>query len=42
LGFSLGPLRWLLISLTDDAKGYRVTPPITQQRQVGIEVGLNL
>ena len=42
LGVNLGPLRWLLFSVTYGTKGYRVTPPIEQQRQVGFEIGLNL
>ena len=42
LGVDLGPLRWLLFSVTYGAKGYRVQPPIELQRQVGLEVGLNL
>lgn len=42
LGLYLGPLRWLLFSVTYGTKGYRVSPPITQQRQVGFEIGLNL
>jgi hypothetical protein len=42
LGINIGPLRWLLFSTTYNAKGYRVTPPIEQQRLVGFEVGLNL
>jgi len=42
LGVNLGPLRWLLFSVTYGAKGYRVTPPIEQQRQLGFEIGLNL
>ena len=42
LGVNLGPLRWLLFSVTYGAKGYRVQPPIEHQRQVGFEVGLNL
>ena len=42
LGVNLGPLRWLLLSVTYGSKGYRVTPPIEQQRQVGFEIGLNL
>jgi len=32
----------LLFSVTYGAKGYRVTPGIEHQRQVGFEVGLNL
>src|SRR4029453_17833495 len=42
LGVNLGPLRWLLFSVTYGTKGYRVTPPIEQQRQIGLEIGLNL
>ena len=42
LGVNIGPLRWLLFSVTYGAKGYRVTPEIERQRQLGFEVGLNL
>ena len=42
LGLNIGPLRWLLFSVTYGSKGYRVTPPIEEQRQVGFEIGLNL
>jgi hypothetical protein len=42
LGINIGPLRWLLLSVTYGSKGYRVEPPIELQRQVGFEVGLNL
>jgi len=42
LGVNIGPLRWLLLSVTYGSKGYRVSPPIELQRQVGFEVGLNL
>ena len=42
LGVNLGPLRWLLLSVTYGSKGYRVTPAIEQQRQLGFEIGLNL
>jgi hypothetical protein len=42
LGVNIGPLRWLLLSVTYGSKGYRVEPPIQLQRQVGFEVGLNL
>ena len=42
LGVNIGPLRWLLLSATYGSKGYRVSPPIELQRQVGFEVGLNL
>ena len=42
LGVNLGPLRWLLFSVTYGSKGYRVSPPIQKQRQLGLEIGLNL
>jgi hypothetical protein len=42
LGVNLGPLRWLLFSVTYGAKGYRVNPPEEHQRQLGFEIGLNL
>ena len=42
LGIKLGPLRWLLFSVTYGSKGYQVSPPITKQRQLGLEIGLNL
>jgi hypothetical protein len=42
LGVDIGPLRWLLFSVTYGSKGYRVSPPVEHQRQVGFEVGLNL
>jgi Predicted periplasmic lipoprotein (DUF2279) len=42
LGVNIGPLRWLLFSVTYGSKGYRVTPPIEKQRQLGFEIGLNL
>jgi Predicted periplasmic lipoprotein (DUF2279) len=42
LGVNLGPLRWLNFSVTYGSKGYRVNPPIELQRQVGLEIGLNL
>jgi hypothetical protein len=42
LRVNLGPLRWLLLSVTYGTKGYRVSPPIEHQRQLGIEIGLNL
>jgi uncharacterized protein YfiM (DUF2279 family) len=41
LGVNIGPLRWLLFSVTYGTKGYRVQPPIERQRQVGFEIGLN-
>jgi hypothetical protein len=42
LGVSIGPLRWLLLSVTYGTKGYRVSPPTELQRLVGVEIGLNL
>jgi hypothetical protein len=42
LGVNLGPLRWLLFSVTYGAKGYRVKTGIEKQRQLGFEIGLNL
>ena len=42
LGLNLGPLRWLLFSVTYGTKGYQVSPPIRLQRQLGFEIGLNL
>jgi len=42
LGLNIGPLRWLLFSVTYGAKGYRVSPLTDHQRQVGFEIGLNL
>ena len=35
LGVNLGPLRWLLFSVTYGSKGYRVRPEIELQRQIG-------
>ena len=44
LGLDVGPLRFLLASVTYASKGYRVpgTAPDQRQRQVGFEVGINL
>jgi uncharacterized protein YfiM (DUF2279 family) len=42
LGVNLGPLRWLLFSVTYGSKGYREKSGIEKQRQLGLEVGLNL
>jgi hypothetical protein len=42
LGVNVGPLRWLLFSVTYGSKGYRVSPPIEKQRLLGFEIGLNL
>src|SRR5206468_8253449 len=44
LGLNLGPLGWLLLSVTYASKGYENTPRITSdlQRQVGFEIGLNV
>jgi hypothetical protein len=42
LGIKLGPLRWLNFSVTYGTKGYRVTPETEHERQIGLEIGLNL
>jgi hypothetical protein len=43
LGLNVGPLRFLFLSLTYGVKGYRSgSNPSEQQRQVGLEIGLNL
>lgn len=43
LGVNLGPLRWLLLSVTYASKGYENHPrSIELQRQLGFEIGLNL
>lgn len=42
LGVNLGPLRWLLFSVTYGSKGYRDKTGIDKQRQIGLEIGLNL
>ena len=43
LGLNVGPLRFLFVSLTYGVKGYRGGgTPADQQRQVGLEIGLNL
>lgn len=43
LGINIGPLRWLLLSVTYASKGYQNNPStIALQRQVGFEIGLNL
>jgi len=36
------PARYLLLSLTYGTKGYPYSEPDFRQRQIGIEVGLNL
>src|SRR5262245_41570551 len=42
LGVNLGPLRWLLLSVSYGSKGYRVLPTTQEQRLVGFELGFNL
>jgi hypothetical protein len=42
LNLNIGPLKWLLLSATYQAKGYRVSPPTEHEREIGIEIGLNL
>jgi len=39
---NIGPLRYLLFSVTYGTKGYPDGPPAQRQRQVGLEIGLNL
>lgn len=41
LGVPIGPLRYLLVSLTYGTKGYPTGDPELRERQVGIEIGLN-
>lgn len=43
LGINIGPLRWLLLSVTYASKYYQDNPQTRQpQRQLGFEIGLNL
>lgn len=42
LGVSPGPARFLLVSLTYGSKGYRFSPVEVRQRNVGIDLGLNV
>jgi hypothetical protein len=42
LNLNIGPLKWLLLSATYQATGYRVSPPTDKERLIGIEIGLNL
>ena len=42
LNINIGPLRYLLFSLTYGTKGYPDGPPAERQRQIGVEIGLNL
>ena len=41
LALNIGPLRYLLFSLTYASKGYGTGNPDLRERQVGVEVGLN-
>jgi hypothetical protein len=41
LGLNVGPLRYLLLSVTYGSRGYPDQPAQVKQRQVGLEVGLN-
>jgi hypothetical protein len=41
LGVNVGPLRYLLVSLTYGTKGYPSGLPELRERQAGIEIGLN-
>jgi hypothetical protein len=38
----IGPLKYLLLSVTYGSKGYPYALPEDRERQVGIEIGLNL
>ena len=42
LNINIGPLRYLLFSMTYGTKGYPDGPPAERQRQIGVEIGLNL
>ena len=42
LGVPIGPLRYLLFSVTYGSKGYPYALPEDRERQVGLEIGLNL
>jgi hypothetical protein len=42
LDWNIGPLRWLLFSVTYGSKGYPTGLPEDRERQVGFQVGLNL
>ena len=41
LNLNVGPLRYLLVSVTYATKGYATGVPDLEERQVGIEIGLN-
>jgi hypothetical protein len=41
LGWDIGPLRWLQLSLTYGTKSYPSGLPELRERQVGLEIGLN-
>ena len=41
LGWNIGPLKYLLLSVTYGSKGYPKGTIETRERQVGIEIGLN-
>ncbi|HSB36541.1 MAG TPA: DUF2279 domain-containing protein [Thermoanaerobaculia bacterium] len=42
LGAAPGAARFFLLSATYGSKGYRHSPPENRERQVGVEIGLNL
>jgi hypothetical protein len=42
LNLNIGPLRYLFFSFTYGTKGYPDGPPAERQRQIGLEIGLNL
>ncbi len=41
LNLNVGPLRYLLVSVTYATKGYATGVPDLEERQVGVEIGLN-
>jgi len=42
LGLKPGPARFFLLSITYGTKGYRFSPPANFERNLGLEIGLNL
>ena len=42
LGVKPGPVRFFLLSVTYGTKGYRFSPPENRERNLGLEIGLNL
>ena len=42
LGVPIGPLKYLMLSVTYGSKGYPTGLPELRERQIGIEIGLNV